>query len=389
MVDRISQRLVVEALLRGPLSDEALARETGLPKRVLRTAVGGLETAGLIERSGGQGQVLHGLRGGFAYCVGVDLGGTKVTAAVADHSGTVLAEATEVTDPRGGHHVLEQIRGLAARLSEGEGIEPHQIGGITVGMPGVIHPHTGAVSLGPNIAGLSDLDVPGTLGLLFDQAVQVENDVNLAVLGEAWRGHAEGCQDVGFMALGTGTGLGLIVNGRLVRGAAGAAGEISYLPFGNNLHSIAALDVGAFELEIGSAGIVDRYKASGGVQARTVRDIFALLERDDSLAARVIDDVAAMVALAIVALQSTLDLEKIVLGGSIGVRSELVERVQRALPRLFARPVDVAASALGNRAGLIGAVAAAVQGLQQRRASLFGLANGSIFLEPDLVGAAE
>lgn len=383
--------MVAETLLRRtPLSGEALARETGLPRRVLRQAIVELEMQGLIERSAVAGRdALYSVRGSAAYCIGVDLGGTKVTTAVADLSGSILAEATEPTDPRGGHHVLAQIRDLGNRLAATQKIEPHHIGSVTVGMPGVIHPFTGSVSLGPNIAGLADLDVPGALGRLFGQSVQVENDVNLAVLGETWKGHAQGCQNVGFLALGTGTGLGLVVNGKLVRGASGAAGEISYLPIGDNLTSLAALDVGAFELEIGSVGIVERYKARGGMRAKTVRDIFALLEAGDSLAAKVIDDVAHIAALAIVALQATLDLEKIILGGSIGARPELVQRIHKAMPHVFARPVDIAASALGSRAGLVGAVASATQKLHRQHAGLAGTVHEDFFPELDLAGAAE
>src|SRR5262249_57019100 len=110
---------------------------------------------------------------------------------------------------------------------------------------------------------------------------------------------------------------------------------------------------------------VDRYRRQGGPAAITVRDIFRLLEEGDEVAASVLDTTARWVALAVVTLQSLLDLELIVFGGSIGVRPELYERVQRALPALFSRPIAIAPSRLGDRAGLIGAVCAAAQTMRQ------------------------
>jgi predicted NBD/HSP70 family sugar kinase len=112
---------------------------------------------------------------------------------------------------------------------------------------------------------------------------------------------------------------------------------------------------------VGSQAIVERYRSQGGTRAVTVRDIFGLLEQGDELAAFVLDTTAHWVALAVVTLQSLLDLELIVFGGSIGVRPELYERVRRALPALSSRPITIAPSQLGDRAGLIGALCAAAQ----------------------------
>src|SRR6201999_3725108 len=150
---------------------------------------------------------------------------------------------------------------------------------------------------------------------------------------------------------------------RSFRGARGSAGEIADLPIGRDPTSENTSN--AFELEVGSLAIVDRYRRQGGAAAETVRDIFRLLEQGDEVAASVLDTTARWVALAVVTLQSLLDLEIIVFGGSIGVRPELYERVQRTLPGLFSRPVALAPSLLGDRAGLIGAVCAAAQALRQ------------------------
>jgi predicted NBD/HSP70 family sugar kinase len=300
-----------------------------------------------------------------AYCFAADLGGTKLAAAMADAQGRIVAELIEPTDQRGGAYVGEQIAACADKLAQAAGIEVTRARHVMVGVPGAIDPRTGRVSLTPHIAGLEDFDVLGYLRERFGPDVAIENDVNLAMLGEQALGCASQCRNAAFLALGTGTGLGLLIDDKLFRGARGAAGEIADLPIGRAPTSQTLSATGAFELEVGSLAIVDRYRRQGGTAAVTVRDIFRLLEEGDKVAASVLDTTAHWVALAVVTLQSLLDLELIVFGGSIGMRPELYERVRRALPSLFTRPIAIAPSRLGDRAGLIGAVCAAAQALRR------------------------
>ena len=300
-----------------------------------------------------------------AYCFAADLGGTKLAAAIADSRGGIVAELTEPTDPRGAMHVAEQIAGCAHKLAKTVGIEVARARHVMVGIPGAIDPRTGRVSLTPNIAGLEDFDILGFLRDRFGADVAIENDVNLAMLGEHALGCASHCRNAAFLALGTGTGLGLLIDDKLFRGARGMAGEIADLPIGRDPSSQIGVAGGTFELEVGSLAIVDRYRRQGGTAATTVRDIFRLLEQGDEVAASVLDTTARWVALAVVTLQSLLDLEQTVFGGSIGVRPELYERVQRELPALFSRPIAIAPSRLGDRAGLIGAAWAAGHALRQ------------------------
>ena len=300
-----------------------------------------------------------------AYCFAADLGGTKLAAAIADARGSIVAEVTEPTDQRGAAYVAEQIAACAGKLANAVGIDVSRARHVMVGIPGAVDPRTGRVSLTPNIAGLEDFDVLGFLRARFGADVAIENDVNLAMLGEHALGCASRCRNAAFLSLGTGAGLGLLIDDKLFRGAHGMAGEIADLPIGRDPSSPTAVSGGTFELEVGSPAIVDRYRSRGGTAAATVRDIFKLLEEGDAVAASVLDTTARWVALAVTTLQSLLDLELIVLGGSIGVRPELYERVQRAVATLFSRPIAIAPSLLGDRAGLLGAAWAAGQAIRQ------------------------
>ena len=288
------------------------------------------------------------------YCFAADLGGTKLAAAIADTQGRIVAERTEPTDPRGAAHVAEQIAACADKLSQAAGIDVARARHVMVGIPGAIDPRTGRISLIPNIPGLENFDIRAFLQGRFGTDVAIENDVNLAMLGEHALGCARDCRNAAFLSLGTGAGLGLLIDGKLYRGASGSAGEIADLPIGHDF-TLSNSPPGTFELEVGSSAIVERYRRQGGNSATTVRDIFRLLEHGDEVAAAVLDTTARCVALAVVTLQSLLDLELIVFGGSIGVRPELHERVRHALTRLSSRPITTAVSQLGDRAGLLGA----------------------------------
>lgn len=298
------------------------------------------------------------------YCFAADLGGTKLAAAIADANGSIVAELTEPTDPRGAAYVAEQIAACAERLARSIGMDSSRTRHAMVGIPGAVDLRSGQVSQTPHIAGLQDFDILGFLRRRLGPHVAIENDVNLAMLGERALGCAKNCSHAAFLSLGTGAGLGLLIDDKLFRGARGSAGEIADLPIGRDPTLDFPSSGSAFEREVGSLAIVDRYRRQGGAAAATVRDIFSLLDRGDAVATSVLDTTARWVALAVVTLQSILDLELVVFGGSIGVRPELHERVQQVLPTLFSRPIATAPSILGDRAGLIGAAWASGQALR-------------------------
>ncbi len=122
-------------------------------------------------------------------------------------------------------HLLPVAR-LSDRLARDNHTHPSRIRSIVLATPGVVNPRSGAIEMAPNITGLGHLNVVGLLGEKLGGPVVFENDINLALLGEIWHGCAQNVANVAFLALGSGVGLGLYVNGQLVRGENGAAGEI-------------------------------------------------------------------------------------------------------------------------------------------------------------------
>jgi predicted NBD/HSP70 family sugar kinase len=351
---------------RGPISRAAIAKATGLSKQTVSEVVRELELDGWVRPIGrtsgrvGRSATVYEICPDAAFVVAVDLGGTKLHAAIANLACEILIEAPEPTAPGGGLAVVEQIAGLVARLGRRAGIAHDRIRLAVIGSPGVLDRKSGAIRLAPNIPGFDTLDVAGALRKALDTEVIIENDVNIAAIGEQWLGKAKGKSTFAFLALGTGFGMGILSDGKLMRGAHGAAGEIGYLPIGGDPFDPAMREHGALEATVGAAGILQRYRTAGGTSAQTVRDIFDAMASGDSVARATIEETARLMALTTFTVATLLDPELIVLGGSIGARPELVESVRILLDGCMPNPVPIEATALGNRAGIVGALAIAI-----------------------------
>jgi predicted NBD/HSP70 family sugar kinase len=367
-----SLRAVFTAMLRnGPVSRAELARLTGLSKQTTSEIVRVLEDAGWIRLSGctqgavGRRATTYELDQNCAFVLGVDLGGTKIHVALANLLGTIVTETTEPTDTRGGRHVVRQVRDSALELARQIGIAPTLIRAGTMGSPGVVQPGTGRVHLAPNIPDFDRFDVVGALSEALGFTIGIENDVNLATLGERQHATRRDVLDMAFIALGTGIGMGIIANGQLVQGSRGGAGEIAYLPLGGDPFDSRGFVLGTLETSVGAGSIVERYRRSGGNSALDVRGIFDRLEAGDAAAEGTIDEVARLLAQTIMVVRAVLDPQIVVLGGSIGARPELVDRVHRLASRFVGEHPSIEVSLFGNRAALIGAVELALRSLHR------------------------
>ncbi|WP_291691737.1 ROK family transcriptional regulator [Bradyrhizobium sp.] len=371
-----SVRLVVERLLRDrSVSRAEIARSTGLSKQTISEVMRDLERDGWVREDGqiqgsvGRSAVTYALRPDAAFVLGIDLGGTKLHVALADLQGEIVAESIEPTSCGGGSAVVAQIGRMQDALLQHASVPPQRLRGSVMGSPGMVDPASGSIVIAPNIPGLDSLDVRAALRERLGIDVAIENDVNLAAVGEHWRGNSRKARSFAFIAVGTGIGMGIFSDGYLVRGARGAAGEIAYLPLGGDPYDARGLRFGTLETAIGSAGIVERYLGLGGAPGGTVRDVFDRLETEP--AARItIDEVSRILTTAILAVHSILDSEMIIMGGSIGARPELKLRIDEHLGRCMREPVRIELSALGNRATLIGAIGSAIDLVHR---SLFGI----------------
>ena len=330
--------MVMETIVHcGPISRASVAKQTGLSKQTISEIARSLEEDGWIRETGrtsghvGRSAVTYEIVPDAACIAAVDLGGTKVRAAIADLSCRVLAELIEPTDKRGGIHVTRQIARLCREVAKRNSIDFTRVRLAVVGVPGVPDKKSGQIHMAPNISGFDELDVASNLKSELGLDVMFENDVNLAVTGEKWVGAGAGIDDLAYIALGTGIGAGIIVGGELVRGFANAAGELGFLPMGADPFEPESRRVGAFERVTATDGIRARYKELTGENA-DVPSIFDKAADGDAAAATVIDETARYVARAIATLAAVTNPGRIIMGGSIGSRPELVDRIRELVP---------------------------------------------------------
>lgn len=369
---QVSIRTVLRAVRdHGAISRAELSRRTGLSKQTTSEVVSDLVDAGWLcevgQTSGalGRSATTYLLNGTRAHAFGCDLGATKIAMALADLTGEIVLERTVGTDRAGGLAVLDQIADLLAVLAAEARVDPASVLTGAIGVPGAYDRAADRLRQVPNIAGLEAIAIARHFRDRLGIRVTVENDVTIAARGELWAGAVAPDATFAFVAMGSGIGLGIVAEGRVLRGAVGAAGEIASLPLGGNPFDPRTFHCGALESVLSSAALVAQYRALGGRGADNVAQIFARLAEGDAAAATLLDEAARHLALAIVALCAIIDPEVVVTGGSIGSRAELIDRVRAVLQRCTPHPVPIRISKLGARAGMVGAVGAAVETLHE------------------------
>jgi predicted NBD/HSP70 family sugar kinase len=220
-------------------------------------------------------------------------------------------------------------------------------------VPGAVAGAAGRISLAENVAGLEGDAFAAAVRSRFAQRVRIENDINLAALGEHWRGVARGADDFAFISIGTGLGAGLVLRGELHRGRHGAAGELDYARAGLT-EDIDPCAAALLELT--------RVRAAGRTtvleQPYDTRVLFAAARAGDAVAAEVVAEEARRIALHIAPLASVADVGLVVLGGGIGANGDLLyDGIRKLLAAWLPMPPRIEASSLGDAAVLTGALA--------------------------------
>ena len=297
------------------------------------------------------------------HVVGVDLGGSNVRIALSEIAGRPVADVAARRVRGASDAVVGQIAALSRELAAATAVDWPRIGAVAVGVPGVLHPVTGGVHRAPNLPPFADVDLAGDLGQALGVPVAVDNDVNMAALAEHRRGHGAGIDDFVFVAVGTGIGMGIVAGGRLVHGATGGAGEIGEMQLGADPFDPANQLRGPLDETVGGLGVARRFADRTGADPESVTaiDVYDRAGAGDANARAVLDEQARALALAVVSVHSTLDPALVVFGGGIGSRDELVSAVRAYVARLTVRTIRTEVSALGEGAGLAGAVELARQ----------------------------
>ncbi|MGM0219772.1 ROK family glucokinase [Enterococcus sp. AZ126] len=317
--------------------------------------------------------------------IGIDLGGTTVKFAILTLDGDVQQKwsiETNILD-EGRHIVPDIIESINHRISLYE-MKHDDFVGIGMGTPGSVNIKKGTVVGAYNLNWTKTQNVKTQIEEATGIPFVLDNDANVAALGERWKGAGENNPDVIFITLGTGVGGGIIAEGNLLHGVNGCAGEIGHV----------TVDPGGFECTCGKRGCLETVSSATGVvrvarhmseeyagdsklkqaiddgQDVSSKDIFDYAKAEDPFALMVVDRVCYFLGLAIGNLGNTLNPSSVVIGGGVSAAGEFLRSRVQTYFEEFTFPevrssTQVKLAELGNEAGVIGAASLALQFLEK------------------------
>ncbi len=312
--------------------------------------------------------------------LGIDLGGTNVKTALVSRERTVIAKELRPTRAADGPDaVMDTMASSARALLEQAGVTPGEVLVAGVGAPGPMNWRTGVVYSPPNLPGWKDVPLAQAMHDRLGVPCFVENDANAACYGEFWMGAGQGCENMAMLTLGTGVGGGLIINGELLRGPDGTAGELGHIVVQRNGRASNSPARGVLEAYASVTGMVQTAReglathkmsvlidrCGGDTDQLTGRMIFEAAMQGDELAEWVFRETATWLGLGIASIVHYQNPEKVVLaGGMVEAGDVLLQPLREVVAaNTFAVPgrrCEILATALGPDAGVLGAAGAAL-----------------------------
>ena len=308
------------------------------------------------------------------YRIGVDVGGTNVKIALVDKKGEIKFPKTVPTRAEMGYeYTIGNIQQSIKDLISEAGIEKNALEGIGFGFPGQIDCDKGIVRLAPNIPGWVNVPISEIMQKEFNVPVKVDNDVRCAALAELNYGAGVGCKNLICITVGTGIGSGLIINGKIVRGASNAAGEIGHIKL--EMHDgllCGCGDRGCLEAYASGPSIVAMAKEyvmggksakfreiAGSIDAITPAIVAQAANEGDAVAKKIFEIMGEYIGIGLTSVVNLLNPEKIVIGGGVADAGDiLLEPLRKTLKSrtmpIQGRAVEVVPAQLGNTAGIIG-----------------------------------
>ena len=357
LLRNLNERTVLEAIRTGaPISRAEISRRSGISKPTVSSALHSLLEAQLVREADdrpdgpGYGATYFEPVPDAALVLGLDLGARFVRGAVCDLTGRVRARQDVELTVATAEDAVQASERLRSALLDASGIDPARVDGVVVGVPGGVETGTGVLRLAENVAGLEGRAFADELEHALQLPVRLENDINLAALGEQWQGVARGVDDFVFLSIGTGMGAGLVLGGELHRGRHGAAGEIDFALIGLDEN----VDPAAPQVAELASELAGRRTDAPAV--------FGAARNGDEGARAVVSEIARRIALHVAPIAAVADVELVVLGGGIGANGDLLlDPVERLLAEWLPFPPRVEVSTLGEAAVLTGALAVGLQ----------------------------
>ncbi len=307
------------------------------------------------------------------WTIGVDLGGTNIAAGLCDETGRILrARSVPTGAGRPREQILADMAALCRRLAEDHGIAWADVAAVGVASPGFIDAARGVVLLAGNLH-WADAPVAQELASLLEKPVFLDNDANIAALGEVAAGSMAGCRHGILLTLGTGVGGGVIIDGRIFSGAHGCGGELGHIIIAWRGELCACGNRGCLEQYASATALIREgrraaqanpssaiLRSAGSLEAITAKTVIDCAKAGDEDAVRIFDDFIDALAMGIVSLVNVFEPEAVAIGGGVSAAGDFLLQALRA--RLDERMVTpqgyrprLALATLGNDAGIVGA----------------------------------
>jgi predicted NBD/HSP70 family sugar kinase len=355
-----------------------LGQVTGLARSTVAQRIDALIDAGLVVEvggapsTGGRPPSLLGFNADAGLILAADLGATHSRIAVCNLLAESLAETTAEIDINSGPDVVlawleETFDGLLAEIRR----SPGEVRGIGIGVPGPVDYAHGVAVNPPIMAGWHMHPIKDRFASRYGAPVLVDNDVNIMALGEYWVMEPK-VDDFVFVKVGTGIGSGLILGGVLHRGANGAAGDIGHVRASSDDVVCRCGNNGCLEALAGGAAIAGRLSDSG-LEASGSRDVVRLVERGNDLATRSVRDAGRLIGQVLASTVNLLNPSMIMIGGDLARAEQQLlagirEVVYQRSTTLSTTDLSIIVSSLGDRSGVIGAAAMAIDHIMTPRA---------------------
>ncbi|GAA2233013.1 ROK family transcriptional regulator [Kitasatospora cystarginea] len=319
----INDRAALELLLaHGPLSRTQIGAMTGLSKPTASQLLARLESARLVEAVGttaggpGPNAQLYRVNPAAAYVAGLDVDTARVRVAVADITGTVLAEHTVPTRGRPATEAVPRTVAAVAETVRQAGLPADCLREIVIGVPGALDPVSGKLRYASHLPGWHSPRLLAELAEALGTTVSIENDVNLAAVAERSSGAAQGCDDFVLLWAAEGVGAAIVLAGRLHRGFTGGAGEIGYMtvPGAPVVHDVHRKNSGGFQELVGEEAVL-ALAAEHGLAAPTAEGAVGLALRTPGAGDLFLRTLAERLAVGLSVVVAVVDPELLVLSG--------------------------------------------------------------------------
>ncbi|SHK23587.1 glucokinase [Clostridium cavendishii DSM 21758] len=308
------------------------------------------------------------------YVIGIDLGGTKISCAISDLEGQVISQNTVPTNAHEGDvPVLNRIIGSVETVLRDGNISIDMVKAIGIGSPGPLDAKTGIIITTPNLP-FKNFDIVKPLEEKFNVPVYLDNDANVAAIGEFMFGAAKGTENMVYFTVSTGVGGGAVVNGKVYRGNTSNAleiGHITVLPDGprcgcGNLGCLEAVASGTAIGKRGKEAVESKVETTlKNYENVTSYEVFKEAAAGDAVSIEIIDSCLNYLGIGVANAIAIFDPEMIVIGGGVSKAGKVVfDKVQQVIDKrcfkTMAESCKVVPAGLGTDAGVIGAVALAI-----------------------------